>query len=420
MTKMEILWGITGILVPAVTGIGVSLAMSDASPREFMFAHCCIWVSAIILSAMTLYWLFTTEDQLSIRVIVGFVVGLGVFVLFPEVIRWVNSKEKTIAARNSPPPPKPPLERKNSTQSLHDLFAHDFGDLSARLPGFFKTNYPGGPQEIEALLLIDLNSNAKWMSFYIPLSAGTYEISKSLADSYKSVMREISERQRLNGVAMRSPGDSSPRRFGDTAFTGQVYIYHEMEMEPRQVADLIDLYKARGLTLQLRSQAYRAMQSPKDDKETYQCPLEISTVATEANMQRADQFDILLQNRSDKTVYDVSVEVISLDHPVNITAYSALSFPIHIWPPLNFKSEIHPGRTQRCRLFHATERTNGVIAAILTAQGIQSSFVPFDFDRRYRIKFSVSARDMRLLEQQFDLRFAKRFLNITLSLTTLS
>jgi hypothetical protein len=192
--------------------------------------------------------------------------GAGVMVLIWLLVAPLGGKSSTAIeeARSKPAPtPMQDAGRENNPKprTLHDLFEHDFGELSARLPGSPETHYPGGPEKMEAFLLIDLNSNAKWMSFYIPPSAGTYEISKSLADSYKTSMDEISGRQRLNWIAMRSPGESASRRFGDAAFTGQIYIYHELEMEPRQVADLLDWYKAKGLTLQLRGQAYRATAS---------------------------------------------------------------------------------------------------------------------------------------------------------------
>jgi len=148
-----------------------------------------------------------------------------------------------------------------SAKSLHDLFLHDFGDLSARLPGYPETNYPGGPEKIEALLLIDLNTNAEWMSFYIPLSTGTYEISKSLSDSYRQILNDISKSQMLSAVSVRDPADVSSRRFSDVAFTGQIYIYHELEMEPDQIAGLVALYKSKGLILQLRSRTYQVMRS---------------------------------------------------------------------------------------------------------------------------------------------------------------
>ena len=90
------------------------------------------------------------------------------------------------------------------------------------------------------------------MAYYLSLSAGTFAIIKSVADSYRTTMEEIGRRNFLDALAIRGPRDAASRRFGDAVFTGKIYFYYEMEMEPRQIADLLDLYRSRGLSLELR------------------------------------------------------------------------------------------------------------------------------------------------------------------------
>lgn len=42
----------------------------------------------------------------------------------------------------------------------------------------------------------------------------------------------------------------------DLTFSGRVFLYHETELSPRQVADLDDMFSSRGMSLILRGPDY--------------------------------------------------------------------------------------------------------------------------------------------------------------------
>ena len=89
---MEILWTIVGVVVSVLVGIGVAMALSNASSSEFLFAKACFYLSAVILGSSTLWWELKTESPFFWRLVIGCAVGGLIFVLLPVSIHWVNER----------------------------------------------------------------------------------------------------------------------------------------------------------------------------------------------------------------------------------------------------------------------------------------------------------------------------------------
>jgi hypothetical protein len=91
---VEIVWAIIGIAVPALIGIGLALiAMPNATPTEFLVARICFCLSAFILLVSTLLWELRTQYPLYSRVIVGSLIGVLFFVVFPLSIQWLHTRQ---------------------------------------------------------------------------------------------------------------------------------------------------------------------------------------------------------------------------------------------------------------------------------------------------------------------------------------
>jgi hypothetical protein len=91
---MELIWVIVSVVTPLFVGTGITFAMSDSSPGEFLFAKGCFVFSSLLLLVWTLFWLFQTESGSVHRVIVGCLVGALVVSGVPESLRWVGLRQK--------------------------------------------------------------------------------------------------------------------------------------------------------------------------------------------------------------------------------------------------------------------------------------------------------------------------------------
>jgi hypothetical protein len=95
--SMEALWGTVGTIAGFVAGLGITLAVSDSSAREFLMARACFWSSAVLLAVIAMYWELKTESTTTLGIVVGCIIGVAVFVLLPVSIRWVDAREKKLA-----------------------------------------------------------------------------------------------------------------------------------------------------------------------------------------------------------------------------------------------------------------------------------------------------------------------------------
>src|ERR1017187_5776420 len=116
---MECVWTIIGIVTPLLIGIGLALmSLPNATATEFLAARLCFILSVAILTGATLLWELKTEFPIYSKVIVGCVVGILVFVLFPLSIQWVNGRQYSTVSPAATEPSKP--------QTISELFQGDF------------------------------------------------------------------------------------------------------------------------------------------------------------------------------------------------------------------------------------------------------------------------------------------------------
>jgi hypothetical protein len=103
--------------------------------------------------------------------------------------------------------------------------------------------------QIDSTLYRDAASRTKFMAFYIPHSALTYNVCVGLADDFKKVMDDMS-----SNVVIRSKFGSSSSivEQNELVFSGRIFIFHEAELSLQQRASLDSLYKSKGLGVQFR------------------------------------------------------------------------------------------------------------------------------------------------------------------------
>ena len=90
MGPMEIMWTIVGVMVPLL--LGSAWAMIGLSPPEFWIARGAILISAIIVSAASIYWVSVLQWSNAPRLLVAAAFGIAVLVGFSECLRFVNSR----------------------------------------------------------------------------------------------------------------------------------------------------------------------------------------------------------------------------------------------------------------------------------------------------------------------------------------
>jgi hypothetical protein len=86
-----------GAVLPVFIGSGIALALSDAMTLAFWIARFCFIVAAIDFLGLTVYWLWTDNGKVSLRLIVGAVVGAIVIPVLVVALQWIDLRE----ARNS-------------------------------------------------------------------------------------------------------------------------------------------------------------------------------------------------------------------------------------------------------------------------------------------------------------------------------
>jgi len=89
-----------GVAFPVIIGVGVALALSDASAAEFRVARGCFILAALEIAAFALYWLRSSDRPLAPKLIAA--AFLGAFALAGTVgaVSWVDFRE---ALKNQKP-----------------------------------------------------------------------------------------------------------------------------------------------------------------------------------------------------------------------------------------------------------------------------------------------------------------------------
>jgi hypothetical protein len=99
-----LLWVITSVVVPLLIGAGIAfVTMGEAGPTEFWVARSCFVASMLMLGAITVIWDLKTDWPVLWRTVVTCSVGLAVFLILPESIRYVNRRQKLVATATAKP-----------------------------------------------------------------------------------------------------------------------------------------------------------------------------------------------------------------------------------------------------------------------------------------------------------------------------
>jgi hypothetical protein len=94
MGLIEILWTVTGIVVPLL--LGTAWAMMGLSPPEFWIARGCVGVAAILFIGTAIVWLVLMEWPAGARILVAAVLGAASLVVSSESFRLINAREKAL------------------------------------------------------------------------------------------------------------------------------------------------------------------------------------------------------------------------------------------------------------------------------------------------------------------------------------
>jgi hypothetical protein len=107
---------------------------------------------------------------------------------------------------------------------------------------------------IGASRYIDTFARSSFISIYIPICKNPYELVSILPQYIPQLLADMDKSVQIKTT---SPGDTVPTTASETTFSGRVYVYYEGQFVPREVADLLDAYSAKGYSLQLRGQEYQ-------------------------------------------------------------------------------------------------------------------------------------------------------------------
>ncbi len=101
-----------GVAFPVLVGIGVALAVADASDIEFWFARGCFIVAALDVMFFTVKWLWFSEELAPRDWTVGAAIAAAALVALVIGLRWIDYRAERISAQlvpgTKPMPPLPP------------------------------------------------------------------------------------------------------------------------------------------------------------------------------------------------------------------------------------------------------------------------------------------------------------------------
>jgi hypothetical protein len=149
--------------------------------------------------------------------------------------------------------PTPQSEQVARLQTVHDLFQNDFPSL---LKYDSETEFVDGKNntktKIKFRVYQDFEGRSKFVSFYIPSSASTFDACRLMADAIQGFLDEADKVK----IGSLSPGTSAYEWSKDLVFTKKVFVYYESDLTLEQQGQLDSLYKSKGFLIQFRGQGY--------------------------------------------------------------------------------------------------------------------------------------------------------------------
>jgi hypothetical protein len=182
----------------------------------------------------------------------------------PAPVKTPTSSEPVTNPNRSNTPPrileyedaKKRLDSDPDQLTLHDLYLTDFQASEVRHGSILNITGPPGPESrtvrVEATVIWQLEAGTEFVMYYIPSERETPEICMFIADEHVRLLHDA----HLLGVEGKVPGESEQASSKGLVFSNRIFIYHEWYMSPEQIIQVRETYKAKGVTVLLRSADY--------------------------------------------------------------------------------------------------------------------------------------------------------------------
>jgi hypothetical protein len=144
-----------------------------------------------------------------------------------------------------PEPPAAQVDDKPPT--LADLFKSGFTNTMKMSGSTWNLRSADGASVLsgQTQVYLDFPANIKFIAFFIPRSEHSFTAATQLWSQVQTTFDSVAQQIQ---VQVRGFGNSTDLK--DLAFSGRVFIYHEDQFTLRQLADLLDLYKVKGMSLE--------------------------------------------------------------------------------------------------------------------------------------------------------------------------
>lgn len=269
--------GMDDILRSPITGLIIAfiLAAISASGKLSMNLSTFLLITAFLIGC---YEISHLRWVIHLRIILCFLLGIGLTLISwwtwptPELKQPTFIGEKEIQEKTPPkksqPKEKETIPPKDSPAwpiyqarqhlsnpkelSLYDLFLTDFPGVQ-RIGETWKIKKDKDSLKVSYFSVIDLEFQAKVLTFYIPNWRSMYDLCVFILDQIESKKLTIPEAINMKQKAI---GDSTISSSQEAKFSGRVFIYHETELSAEEIGDLTKLYKSKGLNVQFRGSSY--------------------------------------------------------------------------------------------------------------------------------------------------------------------
>jgi hypothetical protein len=172
-----------------------------------------------------------------------------------------------------------PTRAASQRPTVNDLFMTDFPLLSSNGKAeALSATSTNKAVSIEFRVWYDLETNAKFVSIYVPFSPATFEVLKAVAEGHNDILKSRIQsitapanpadatRMMLAlrdgafvGITFKNPRDSSIVNPLDFISTGKIYLYYEYDLSLGQLGALEDLFQSKGLSPQFRNLDYASI-----------------------------------------------------------------------------------------------------------------------------------------------------------------
>jgi hypothetical protein len=248
MSGIQIAWAI----VATVAGVAVGFAGNHMNGPDFFLARASFTIAALSLGIMTVVWSVRSNEPTWWRITASVLVGLAVFVLFPESLRSLNRRESSRRSAEVPASTAKAID--NSPKTLHDYFLADFNNvLAVEDTRLLRINDDPIPVQVQLRLHLDFNAKAKFVSVYVPNTKWAYIICGNMADgAYRTAFDALKGNKVGGGMA----GDTRTVSESELKFTSALFIYHESVLWADQIDEIIAIARHHGLSPVLRGPDY--------------------------------------------------------------------------------------------------------------------------------------------------------------------